>query len=92
VSRQVFPAQVLATALILGAVPGNALKLALMGVVWAAGFRRLACGPGSGRTPRTLWVASALVHHHVGRRRVVHAAAAGAVDEARAEALRKRGV
>lgn len=39
--RWVFPAQVLATALILGAVPGNALKLVLMLGVWAAGFRRL---------------------------------------------------
>ena len=33
--------QLLLTALILGVVPGNALKLALMLIVWAVGFRRL---------------------------------------------------
>ena len=39
--RWVFPVQVVITALILGWLPGNGLKLTAMLLVWTAGFRRI---------------------------------------------------
>jgi hypothetical protein len=40
-TRRVFLLQLFATALILGWLPGNGLKLAAMFLVWAVGFRRI---------------------------------------------------